>query len=93
MVFFALTRSGYEDFARHIGTQSSIALWVNKDVLSESDLMEVRGAGLSVTTFTRMIEGLSVDEAVDTIKQHSSQRVCLAGALIGRDASTRTRNG
>jgi hypothetical protein len=70
MVFFALIRSGYEDFARHIGTQSSIALWVNKDVLSESDLMEVRGAGLSVTTFTRMIEGLSVDEAVDTIKQH-----------------------
>jgi hypothetical protein len=73
MVFFALTRSGYEDFERHIGIHASVTLWVNKDVLSDSELKEVRAAGLSVTDFTRMIDildGVAVDEAVDTIKQH-----------------------
>jgi hypothetical protein len=73
MVFFALTRSGYEDFERHLGTDASVTLWVNKDVLSDIELKEVRTAGLPVTDFTRMIDildGIALDEAVDTIKQH-----------------------
>ena len=73
MVFFALTRSGYEDFERHFGDCATVALWVNKDVLSDSELVKARAAGLSVTDFTRMIDildGVAIDEAVDTIKQH-----------------------
>jgi len=75
MVFFALTRSGYEDFKRHFDPHASVTLWVNKDVLSDSELVEVRAAGLSVTNFTRPIDiadEAAVDEAVDTIKQHHS---------------------
>lgn len=73
MIFFALTRCGYEDFKRHLDTHASVTLWVNKDVLSDSELIQVRAAGLPVTNVTRMIniaDEAAVDEAVDTIKQH-----------------------
>jgi hypothetical protein len=73
MVFFALTRSGYEDFERHFGTHAGVSLWVNKDVLSDAELVEVREADLLVTGFTRTIDildNVAVDEAIDTIKQH-----------------------
>ena len=75
MVFFALTRSGYEDFERHLGSHTGFILWVNKDVLSDTELLEVRAAGLSVTNFTKTINGhdeAAVVEAVNTIKQHYS---------------------
>lgn len=73
MVFFALTRSGYEDFERYLGARPDIALWVNKGVMSPTELMQVRATGLSVTIFTRKIDafdGTSVDEAVNTIREH-----------------------
>ncbi len=73
VIFFALTRSGYENLERHLGTHTGITLWVNKDILTDAELLEIRAAGLSITNFTAVIDGnddTAVNDAVDTIKQH-----------------------
>jgi hypothetical protein len=35
MVFFALTHAGYDEFARLLGMNQNLTLWVNTDVLSD----------------------------------------------------------
>ena len=75
MVFFALTRTGYEEFVRLLGVNQNFALWVNKDVLNDVELAHVRAASLSVTNFMRNIDiadRASVDDALDTIREHHS---------------------
>jgi hypothetical protein len=73
MIFFALTRRGYDAVKLLFGSGANVTLWGNKGVLSDDELAHDRAMGLSVTVFTRDIDIAAcsaVDEAVDTIKQH-----------------------
>jgi len=78
MVYFALTRAGYDELNAHLGTAPS-PLWVNDGVLSASELLELREAGVKVTNFTRFIDPHSmteIQEAIFTVQDHhSGQRV------------------
>ena len=72
MVFFALTRPGYDELRSRFGAPPS-PLWVNKDVLSESELADLRATGINVTHFTHHVapkDRSSVEGAVDTIATH-----------------------
>jgi hypothetical protein len=73
MVFFALTRTGYEEFARLPRIDQNLTLWVNTGILSDVELTRLRATGLSVTNFTTNVEitdSSSVDRALETIKEH-----------------------
>ena len=59
MVYLTLTRAGYDELiAQRVSMPS--ALWVNDEVLSASELSELREAGVKVTNFVRSIRGLKV---------------------------------
>ena len=71
MIYFALSRHGYEQFA---STSDPFAyLWVSGGVLSEPELADLRAKGVSVTNFSDSIDPndqVALSEAIDTIKQH-----------------------
>jgi hypothetical protein len=71
MVFFAITRKGYESYRAlaHAGG----ALWVAAEVLSDNELAELREAGVDVSDFDYTIcpeENEVIAGAVETIKEH-----------------------
>ena len=71
MVFFALSRSGYESFCRLGGPSSP--LWVCAGVLSESDLSSLRASGVDVSDFEFTLEPddyAGIGGAIETIKEH-----------------------
>ena len=78
MVYFVLTRAGYDELNAQQGSILSL-LWVNDGVLSASELLALRKAGVKVTNFTRVIDPHNVSEiqeAVLTVQEHQSgQRV------------------
>ena len=78
MVYFVLTRAGYDELNAQRGATPS-PLWVNDGVLSASELLELRKAGVKVTNFTRVIDPHNVteiQEAIFTVQDHhSGQRV------------------
>lgn len=72
MVYFVLTRSGYDELIAQIGSAPS-PLWVNKGVLSASELLVLREDGVEVTDFTRFIDPQKmneVQEAIFTVQDH-----------------------
>lgn len=72
MVFFALTRQGLDEFARHFGRLPS-PLWVNKGVLSREELDDLRARGGDVTDFAHMIgaeDAAALQQALADIAQH-----------------------
>ena len=72
MVFFALTRSGFEQLVSVIGRTPS-PLWVNAGVLTAEELKELRDTGIDLTNFTSRIgpeDRSAIAGAVDTIALH-----------------------
>ena len=78
MVYFVLTRAGYDELIAQRGSTPS-PLWINDGVLSASELLELREAGVEVTNFTRFIDPQNVneiEEAIFTVQDHhSGQRI------------------
>jgi len=78
MIFFVLTRTGYDELLQHFGRSPS-PLWVNDGVLSSAELMQLRHEGIAVTNFANVIDtkNLSaVNSAIETIQEHhEGQRV------------------
>lgn len=78
MVYFVLTRSGYDELIAQRGFTPS-PLWVNEGVLSATELLRLHEAGVKVTNFTRFIDPhnmTEIEEAVFTVQDHhSNQRV------------------
>lgn len=78
MVFFALTRHGYEELVSQTGRAPS-PIWVNAGVLSEAELAQLRSAGVEVTNFTHTIDAADSEAilvAVQSIQEHhNGQRV------------------
>ena len=71
MVYFILTRSGYEQLFAS-GVPAGAALWVSAGVLSGEELSHLRAGGLDVTDFSDRINPMDiedVDDAVGTIKE------------------------
>ncbi len=77
MVYLALTRQGYNELIAQRGSPS--VLWVNDGVLSDSELLKLREAGVDVTNFVRSIDPhdmSAIEQAVLTVQDHhSGQRV------------------
>ena len=51
MVVYVRTRAGYDEIVKHLGKCPS-PLWVDRGVLTEQKIRELRSAGLDVTPFT-----------------------------------------
>ena len=72
MIFFALTRSGYDALVEGLGDVPS-QLWVNYGVLSPAELAALRSNGKDVTDFTSPISRtnkLEFEDALHTIREH-----------------------
>jgi hypothetical protein len=72
MIFFALTRSGYDALVEDLGDVPYL-LWVNYGVLSHAELAELRSNGKDVTEFTSPISRTSnseFEDALHTIREH-----------------------
>ena len=71
MVFFAITRTGYNELVAVLGSVPS-PLWVNAGVLASEEVTDLESRGISVTSFTVDVTS-SFDRyatALDTIWQH-----------------------
>jgi hypothetical protein len=72
MVYLALTRNGYEELIRQLQCVPS-SLWVNKDVLSKTELSSLRSSGIALTDFVCPItpsDTQEVSDAAYTVKEH-----------------------
>lgn len=78
MVFLVLTRAGLEELKQNFGRVPS-PLWINKGVLSEAEILELRDKGVEITSFARHIrpdEYSAIDDAIGVIQgQHAGSRV------------------
>lgn len=71
MVYLVLTRDGYEELVRQLQRIPS-PLWVNKDVLSQTELEAARSE-VELTDFTYRVapsDIKEVEEAAYTVKEH-----------------------
>lgn len=72
MVFFVLTRAGYDELVSLLGNAPS-PLWVNLGVLTDLELTQLRQRGCEVTNFTRHIESgdnSAIEVALATVREH-----------------------
>ena len=71
MVFFVLTRDGFEKIKAFLD-KPSVALWVNKDVLTAAELVALHSSGVNVTNFTIPValKRDDIDDALATIVEH-----------------------
>ena len=66
MVFYVRTRKGYDALVDLVGRTPS-PVWVDRDVLTEQELHELRALGLDVTNLTVDPVG---DPDIETIQLH-----------------------
>lgn len=72
MVYFALTRKGYDDLVAAQG-QAPSPLWVNGEILTRLELSQLRAQGIDVSEFTaRLDTGVqsAILDAIDIVRQH-----------------------
>ena len=72
MVYFILTRSGFEELRSQQNMVPSF-LWVNDGVLSATELLDLRNSGIDVTNFARFIDPhdlSAINKAVFTVQEH-----------------------
>lgn len=71
MVFYVRTREGFEQLLEMLGRTPS-PLWVDRDILSDSEIAEMRSNDLNVTQFT--VEPSEVPDT-DIIRLHHPNEV------------------
>lgn len=72
MVYLVLTRNGYEELIQQFQRVPS-PLWVNKDILSQTELSSLRSSGVVLTDFVYPITPSDTEEvsvAANTVKEH-----------------------
>lgn len=72
MVFFVLSRKGFEDYLS-FEEKLSAPLWISAGILSASELESLRCRGTDVTDFSYEIglnENEVIDDAIETIREH-----------------------
>jgi hypothetical protein len=91
VVFFALTRKGFDDLVTELGRVPS-PLWVNKGVLSEIETRTHRESGVELTNFTYDVlpnDIDSVNTAVHTMIEHHPDHSVWIEHSGDRDVSLR----
>jgi hypothetical protein len=98
MVFFILTRDGFDELKISLGRVPS-PVWVNKDVLSLDEIEALRKDRIDVTNFVRYIDPFNefaIADAMSTVQDHHpGQRVWVEFAATSNsqfdtDASRRS---
>jgi hypothetical protein len=71
MVFFAVTRNGYDELVALLGRVPS-PLWLNHNVLSSDEISGLQSSGIKITPFSVdvSISSERYEAALDTIWQH-----------------------
>jgi hypothetical protein len=72
MVFFALTRFGYDELVRVLGHTPS-PLWINQGVLTLDERAQLRTSGIDLTDFVERIDPnnhAAVRNATNTVREH-----------------------
>jgi hypothetical protein len=72
VVFFVLSRKGFEDYLA-VKDKLVAPLWISAGVISQSELESLRYSGADVTDFNYAIdlsENEFIDDAIETIKEH-----------------------
>jgi hypothetical protein len=82
MVFFVLTRSGFDDVRPRIDLARD-AVWINASVLSQSEVDELRVGGWNLTTFTNLSDLNDLASDIETIREHHPNEVVWAEAHSG----------
>jgi len=75
MVFFAITRKGFESYL--VLKNAAGALWLGANILSDDELVELRKSGINVSVFNYAIEPNEIGviaEAIETIKEHHPEQ-------------------
>ncbi|HYD59501.1 MAG TPA: hypothetical protein VEC35_04065 [Noviherbaspirillum sp.] len=98
MVFFILTRDGFDELRNSLGRVPS-PVWVNKDLLSLDEIEALRKDRVEVTNFVRHIDPFNesaVMDATSTVRNHHpGQHVwvefaSLSNSQFDTDASRRS---
>lgn len=98
MVFFILTRDGFDELKNSLGRVPS-PVWVNKDVLSLDEIEALRKDRIEVMNFLRYIDPFNesaIADATSTVQgHHLGQRVWVEFAATSNsqfdtDASRRS---
>lgn len=71
MVFYVRTREGFDQLVKMVG-QTPSPLWVDRDVLSDNEIVEMRKSDLDITQFTG--EPKEVPD-IDAIRLHHPTEV------------------
>ena len=72
MVFVVFTRAGYDEVESCIA-QSGASVWVNGDVLSDQEIMATCGSGITISTFSGMLDpndDVAIQNAIAVIAEH-----------------------
>lgn len=95
MIFFILTREGFEQVPQHVEAEqpAGSALWVNQDVLSAAEISDLQRPGRSVTVIASRIDPRSpsaVESAVDQIRaRHAGKTVWVEHTALVDDANSK----
>jgi hypothetical protein len=94
MIFLVLSRNGYNALLTLIGHAPS-PMWINRDVLSKSELDALRQNGVQVTNFTHLIDPASaqaVEDALDIVREHHPDELIWAehGPIISQSRPSDT---
>ncbi|MFC5740810.1 hypothetical protein [Dyella tabacisoli] len=77
MVIFALTKHGLSEMF-DLARGSKTAIWVNRGLLDELEMKELRTEGFDLTDFVHWIDPVdesAVEEATATIREHHPDQV------------------
>ena len=78
MVFFVLSRAGYDELESLVGS-SPLPIWVNAGVLSAQEVDALRAKGVDLSCFSDVIDPLSTASICNSIaiisEHHPGQRI------------------
>jgi hypothetical protein len=72
MIYFVLSKPGFVALVARLGKVPS-PIWVNSDVLTDSEISDLRQAGVSITNFLKSVGASNSTDylaALDTIQEH-----------------------
>ena len=75
MVFFVMSSKGFETVKQF---SQQCPVWLNCDVLNESEIEDLRATGHLLTNFVSRIDPsdqFAISTAIETIKQHHTDEV------------------
>ena len=82
MVTLVLTRDGFEDMLPRLDAARD-AMWVDSDVLTASEVADLRRAGFNMTVFTHRVDPERLEGDIGTVKEHHPGQVLWVEAMMG----------